>query len=73
MAVEVSSVIDRMDIERALRRAKLLQKAGFQAIPVAAGTKMTEGAREEAQTYGVAILKDGGQIMWDEALALRKD
>lgn len=67
--VEVSVVIDKNDIERAQRRAKLLQNASFRAIPVVAGEKMAEGAEAIARTNGVAIVRDGSKFLWDEALA----
>lgn len=68
LAVEISAVIDPHDVERAQRRAALLQKAGYQAIPVAAGQKITLEAETEAQAQSVAILQDGRSFLWDEAL-----
>ena len=69
LAVEISAVVDRNDIERARRRAALLQKAGFGAIPVAAGIEMTASAEQEARTQQVALLCDGGVALWLEALS----
>ena len=69
LVVEVSVVIDKNDVERAQHRAKLLQNIGFQAIPVVAGEKMTEGAEVSARTNGVAIVQDGGKLLWNEAVA----
>ncbi len=71
LAVEISAVVDRHDVERAQRRAALLGKAGFQAIPVVAGEDLTAGAEQEARTQKVAVLRNGGYSLWDEALASR--
>ena len=70
LAVEVSSVVDLNDVQRASRRATLLRKAGFRAIPVVAGEDTTAGAENEARNQGVAILQDGRKFLWAEALAL---
>ena len=64
-----TAVIDPHDIERAQRRAELLQKAGYQAIPVATGPQVTLAAEAEARAQGVAILQDGRSLLWEEALA----
>ncbi len=71
LAVEISAVVDRHDVERAQRRAALLGKAGFQAIPVVAGEDLTAGAEQEARTQKVAVLRNGGYSLWDEALTSR--
>ena len=67
LAVEVSAVVDRHDVERAQRRAALLQKAGFSAIPVAAGYELTEGAEQQARKQRVALIMDGGVLVIREA------
>jgi uncharacterized coiled-coil protein SlyX len=69
LAVEVSSVVDRHDVARAVRRAELLRRAGLPAVPVVAGENATEGAEEEARNRSVAMLQDGTVLLWDEALA----
>jgi len=69
LAIEVSAVVDRSDVERARRRAGLLRKAGLTTIPVAAGEEVTEGARQLAQRENVMLLQDGQRLFWDEALA----
>lgn len=71
LAVEISTVVDRNDIERARRRAALLQKAGFDAIPVAAGLETTAGAEQEARSQQVALLSNGGVSLWEEAFSSR--
>lgn len=69
LAVEISVVIDREDVERAVRRAALLQKAGYRAIPLVAGEQMTAGAEGEARAASAAVLLDGHALHWEEALA----
>jgi hypothetical protein len=70
LAVEVSSVVDRHDVQRAWKRADLLRKAGYLVIPVAAGESKTLGAEKEAREQGVVMLQDGRNALWDEALAM---
>lgn len=67
LAVEVSSVVDKGDVARAARRAALLRKAGFPAIPVAAGLGVNEEAEREARWDKVVVVKDGQVLFWDEA------
>lgn len=43
LALEISGVVDRHDVERVLRRTVLLRKAGYVTIPAVAGEKVTEG------------------------------
>jgi hypothetical protein len=69
LAIEVSSVIDRDDVERAQRRAALLRKAGYRAAPVVAGEALTQGATELMQTAPVVLLLDGRSEGWEAALA----
>ncbi len=68
LAVEVSKVVDRIDVERALRRAAMLRKAGFLAVPVVAGEGHTLGSDEAARETGVALVQDGMLHFWEEAL-----
>jgi len=69
LAMEVSAVVDRSDVERARRRAALLRKAGYQAIPTAAGEEVTRGGEEAARDGHVFLLQDGRKQFWEEALA----
>ncbi|MEW6365049.1 MAG: hypothetical protein AB1714_10470 [Acidobacteriota bacterium] len=69
IAVEVSSVIDRTDVERALRRAELLRKGSLRAVPLVAGESMTQGAQDLAAVSPVAVLLDGRIANWDSALS----
>jgi hypothetical protein len=69
LAVEVSAVVDRTDVERAVRRAGLLCKAGYGAVPVVAGEQATQGGREAAQAQQVALVQDGQVAFWSRAVA----
>ncbi|MGB9873118.1 MAG: hypothetical protein ACPLYD_15865 [Anaerolineae bacterium] len=68
LAVEVSSVVDKGDVERAGRRAAFLRRAGFRAIPVVAGLGIREEARREAETGNVVVVKDGQALYWSDVL-----
>jgi exonuclease VII large subunit len=69
LAIEVSAVIDRGDVERAQQRATLLRKAGYRAIPVVAGEGLTQGATALLQDAPVALVLDGRSEGWGRALA----
>ncbi len=69
LAVEISGVIDRHDVERAQRRAELLSKAGYLALPAVAGENATEGAEAMAQAEKVLMVRDGWTSLWDQVLA----
>ncbi len=68
LAVEVSVLVDREDIERAEQRAALLRKAGFMAFAVAAGEDVTEKALLLAEERGVILIQDGSVRFIDKAL-----
>ncbi|MFN3741666.1 MAG: hypothetical protein ACK4VW_03210 [Anaerolineales bacterium] len=69
LAVEVSTTVDRRDVERARQRADLLTKAGLMAVAVAAGQKITQGANALAKELGVILQKDGLLLHVENALA----
>lgn len=69
LAVEVSGVIDRGDVERADRRAALLRKAGLCALPVVAGEGVTQGATALLQDVPVVLVLDGRSEGWERALS----
>ena len=69
LAVEVSSVVDKGDVERAQQRAALLCKAGYRAVPVVAGDALTQGATELVRDAPVVLLLDGRSKGWEPALA----
>jgi len=68
LAVEISSVVDRNDVERAARRAELLRRLGRPVVAVVAGEEATEGGVQEAQARRVAFFQDGQPRFWEEAL-----
>jgi hypothetical protein len=68
LAVEVSSVVDRDDVSRAVRRCRLLTRSGRPVVPVVAGEAITTGADEAARKDQVALVEDGKITNWDEAL-----
>jgi hypothetical protein len=69
LALEVSAIVDRLDVERAQRRAALLQKAGYMAVPAAAGEEATAGGAEMARVNHVLLVQNGRQPYWEEALS----
>jgi hypothetical protein len=68
LAVEVSAVVDRHDVERARRRAAILQRAGYRAIPTVAGEQATAGAEEEARIHKTLLLQNGKALFWKDAM-----
>ncbi len=69
LAVEVSNVIDKRDIERAVDRAGLLRKAGFRAVPVVAGHAMAnDDLADEIAAQRIAALLNGSKVGWEQAL-----
>ncbi len=69
LAVEVSSVIDEGDVARAWRRARLLRRAGYRAVPVVAGERIIPEAQASAQAQTVGVVQDGQVILGNEELA----
>jgi hypothetical protein len=68
VVLEESTTVDRRDVERAQRRAALLQQARYPAVAVAGGTDATAGARQAASETRVALLLDGRIDGWQEAI-----
>jgi len=70
LVVEVSWLVEKHDVERAERRAKILRRVGIRALPVAAGEVWGEGAKSHARLFGVVIFEDGqpDEVSWQEAL-----
>jgi TolA-binding protein len=56
LVIEASKVIDRVDVERAVRRAVLLQRIWTESRPAVYGEAITRGANELASAAGVAVL-----------------
>ena len=67
IAIEVSSVVDRYDVERALRRAAILRRVHARVLPAVAGERLTEGAGELAGNEAVLIVQDGRVSGWEDA------
>lgn len=65
IVMEVSAVIDRTDVERARRRAALLQQAGYRAIAAVAGERLTEGAERRIGEAPIIVLLDGRVQGWE--------
>jgi len=68
LVVEISAVVDREDLERAQRRARLLRHAGYRAIPVITGQRVIPEVENEARLQQVVVLQDGKVSFWEEAL-----
>jgi hypothetical protein len=68
LAVEISVVVDRDDVARAIKRADLIRRGGRQVLPVVAGKDFTEGAEFNASERKVLLLKNGSGQHWEEAL-----
>ncbi|MFN4293036.1 MAG: hypothetical protein ACK4JD_02780 [Thermoflexales bacterium] len=63
LAVEVSAKIDARDVERAARRAQLLEKIpGVTAVPVVAGEALTDGGAQAARQAAVWTVTDGHAV-----------
>lgn len=69
LAFEISVVVDRKDVERAIRRAEILHRAGFIGVPAVAGESLTQGAETLASSEEVVIVTNGKMDHWKEALA----
>ncbi|MEA3338905.1 MAG: hypothetical protein U9R15_02970 [Chloroflexota bacterium] len=68
LAVEVSGVIDRHDVERAQDRAGYMRKAGYIALPTVTGEDITQGAKKMVQEDGVLLVMNGWTSSWEQAL-----
>ena len=68
LAVEVSAMVDRHDVERARRRAATLRRAGYRAIPTVAGEQVTAVAEEETRIHKTLLLRNGKALFWEDAL-----
>ncbi len=68
VVLEASWVVDRGDVERAVRRAEILGKALGEAWPAVAGRRLTEGAREAIRQLReegrpIVVIQDG-RVEW---------
>ena len=69
LAVEVSTVVDRSDVERARRRAAALRTAGYKAVAVVAGHDRTADAADRAAEAQAVVFQNGSIDNWDSALS----
>jgi len=68
LVVEVSAVVDRSDVARALERAALLRQVTENVIPVVWGPQLTEEARYLAEEQALVVVRDGALEGWEAAL-----
>ncbi|NOX60891.1 MAG: hypothetical protein GXP42_02920 [Chloroflexi bacterium] len=76
LVVEASWLAEKNDVERALLRAELLRRLGFQALPVVGGKVWDKQAEALAKEQGVVRVHDLNldDESWNEALnRLKKD
>ena len=69
LAIEISSVVDSNDVDRAWRRASLIRRVGPLVLPVAAGERATAGAETAARDQNVVLMTDGQAQFWDVAVS----
>lgn len=62
LAIEVSWVIDRSDVERAMERAAILAGRNLPAIPAVAGKGILPDARDLSSDKDVVLLLDGAVL-----------
>jgi cell division protein FtsB len=63
LAVEISARIEGYDVERAVRRAQLLQKIpGIVALPVVAGEQLTPDGNTALEQAGAWVVTDGRAV-----------
>lgn len=57
LAVEISYVVDKRDVERASKRAEIISRAyEIECIPIALGRKVTKGSKELSREIGVLLI-----------------
>ena len=69
LAIEISSVVDNNDVDRAWRRASLIRRVGPFVLPVAAGERVTPEAETAARNQNVVLMTDGQAQFWDAAIS----
>lgn len=69
LAIEISSVVDRNDVDRAWRRASLIRQVGPLVLPVAAGERAPSGAETAARDQHVILMTDGQAQFWNAAVS----
>ncbi|MBI3913908.1 MAG: hypothetical protein HY327_06950 [Chloroflexi bacterium] len=69
LVIEVAAVLNEGDVARVWRRATLLRRAGYRAVPIVAGKQITAEALASARAQTVGVVQDGQGVLADEALA----
>ena len=69
LAIEISSMVDSNDVDRAWGRASLIRRVGPLVLPVAAGEQATSGAETAARDQNVVLMTDGQAQFWDTAVS----
>ena len=69
LAIEISSVVDNNDVDRAWRRAGLIRRVGPFVLPVAAGERVIPEAETAARNQNVVLMTDGQAQFWDAAIS----
>lgn len=59
LAVEISTRIEENDIARAIERAAILRKVGYDAVPVVGGSELEATVRDSAAERGVEVVLAG--------------
>ena len=69
LAIEISSVVDSNDVDRAWRRAGLIRRVEPLVLPIAAGDRVTLGAETAARDQNVVLMTDGQAQFWNAAVS----
>ena len=69
LAIEISSVVDSNDVDRAWRRAGLIRRVEPLVLPIAAGDGVTLGAETAARDQNVVLMTDGQAQFWNAAVS----
>ena len=59
LAIEILSVVDRNDVDRAWRRAGLIRRATPLVLPVATGDRVTPGTETAVHDQNVVLMRNG--------------
>ncbi len=57
--IEVSYTVNHEDLVRAIQRAEIARKIGYNAVPVVAGAEVLEEIWEQARQFNVIVMSDG--------------
>jgi uncharacterized coiled-coil protein SlyX len=69
LAIEISSVVDSNDVDRAWRRAGLIRRVEPLVLPIAAGDRVTLGTETAARDQNVVLMTDGQAQFWNAAVS----